>query len=250
MPLTALTHHLFLHFTDRELASQKTVELDGREALRSELTARLDGVPKHFVIYVLKKDGCVYDFMHIAPPRRRRRTRASNRWFERSTRCDRDPKPKRSSSARGRLSLGMRVPVRPKGFFEQLYERAKRLVGHVGQVSEMAVGSVTRGVSQALRGSRDLAAARGARRRVGGHRRRTSVFIGMVMAVQFAFGLRKFGGMEYTGRVIALSFARELAPTLTAVIVGGRIGSGMAAEVGAMNVTEQIDAVRRSAQIR
>src|ERR1044071_2324749 len=60
----------------------------------------------------------------------------------------------------------------------------------------------------------------------------TSVFIGMVMAVQFAFGLRKFGGMEYTGRVVALSFARELAPTLTAIIVGGRIGAGMAAEVG------------------
>src|SRR4030095_3159138 len=72
----------------------------------------------------------------------------------------------------------------------------------------------------------------------------TSVFIGMVMAVQFAFGLRKFGGMEYTGRVVALSFARELAPTLTAGIGGGRIGSGMAAEVGAMAVTEQIDAVR------
>jgi phospholipid/cholesterol/gamma-HCH transport system permease protein len=50
--------------------------------------------------------------------------------------------------------------------------------------------------------------------------------------------------MEYTGRVVALSFARELAPSLTAIIVGGRIGSGMAAEVGAMNVTEQIDAVR------
>ena len=72
----------------------------------------------------------------------------------------------------------------------------------------------------------------------------TSVFIGMVMSVQFAFGLRKFGGMEYTGRVIGLSFSRELAPTLTAVIVGGRIGAGMAAEVGAMNVTEQIDAIR------
>jgi phospholipid/cholesterol/gamma-HCH transport system permease protein len=72
----------------------------------------------------------------------------------------------------------------------------------------------------------------------------TSVFIGMVMAVQFAFGLQKFGGLEYTGRVIALSFARELAPTLTAVIVGGRIGSGMAAELGSMAVTEQIDAIR------
>lgn len=72
----------------------------------------------------------------------------------------------------------------------------------------------------------------------------TSVFIGMVMATQFAFGLRKFGGMEYTGRVVALTFARELAPTLTAVIVGGRIGAGMTAEIGAMAVTEQLDAIR------
>jgi phospholipid/cholesterol/gamma-HCH transport system permease protein len=71
----------------------------------------------------------------------------------------------------------------------------------------------------------------------------TAIFIGMVMAVQFAFGLQKFGGMEYTGRVVGLSFARELAPTLTAVIVGGRIGSGMTAEVGSMAVTEQIDAI-------
>jgi phospholipid/cholesterol/gamma-HCH transport system permease protein len=72
----------------------------------------------------------------------------------------------------------------------------------------------------------------------------TSVFIGMVMTIQFAFGLRRFGGVEYIPRVVVLSFARELAPTLTAVIVGGRIGSGMAAEVGAMNVTEQVDAIR------
>ncbi len=72
----------------------------------------------------------------------------------------------------------------------------------------------------------------------------TSIFIGMVMTVQFAFGLRRFGGVEYIPRVIVLSFSRELAPTLTAVIVGGRIGSGMAAEVGSMNVTEQVDAIR------
>ncbi len=72
----------------------------------------------------------------------------------------------------------------------------------------------------------------------------TSLFIGMVMTIQFAFGLRRFGGLEYIPRVVVLSFARELAPTLTAIIVGGRIGSGMAAEVGAMNVTEQVDAIR------
>jgi phospholipid/cholesterol/gamma-HCH transport system permease protein len=72
----------------------------------------------------------------------------------------------------------------------------------------------------------------------------TSVFIGMVMTIQFAYGLQRFGGVEYIPRVIVLSFLRELGPTLTAVIVGGRIGSGMAAEVGAMNVTEQVDAIR------
>jgi phospholipid/cholesterol/gamma-HCH transport system permease protein len=72
----------------------------------------------------------------------------------------------------------------------------------------------------------------------------TSIFIGMVMTIQFAWGLKRFGGVEYIPRVIVLSFVRELGPTLTAVIVGGRIGSGMAAEVGAMNVTEQVDAIR------
>jgi phospholipid/cholesterol/gamma-HCH transport system permease protein len=72
----------------------------------------------------------------------------------------------------------------------------------------------------------------------------TSIFIGMVMTIQFAYGLARFGGLEYIPRVVVLSFVRELAPTLTAVIVGGRIGSGMAAEVGAMNVTEQVDAIR------
>lgn len=66
VPLEALTHHLFLQFTDREIVSQKAVPLAGREALRSEMVAELDGVPKRYVVYVLKKDGCVYDFMLIS----------------------------------------------------------------------------------------------------------------------------------------------------------------------------------------
>jgi hypothetical protein len=66
VPLQALTHHLFLHFTDRQILQQQVVPLDGREALRSELVAELDGVPKRYTVYVLKKDGCVYDFIHIA----------------------------------------------------------------------------------------------------------------------------------------------------------------------------------------
>jgi len=66
VPLASLTQHLFLEFTDRDLGTQKPLTLDGREALRTEITAALDGVKKHYVVYVLKKNGCVYDFMYIA----------------------------------------------------------------------------------------------------------------------------------------------------------------------------------------
>jgi hypothetical protein len=68
VPLASLTQHLFLQFTDRELKSQAELILDGRAALRTELLGKLDGVPKHFIVYVLKKDGCVYDFWRIADP--------------------------------------------------------------------------------------------------------------------------------------------------------------------------------------
>lgn len=72
----------------------------------------------------------------------------------------------------------------------------------------------------------------------------TAVFVGMVMAIQFAFSLERYGAADAVGRIVGLSIARELAPALTALVVGGRIGAGMAAELGSMNVTEQIDAVR------
>lgn len=72
----------------------------------------------------------------------------------------------------------------------------------------------------------------------------TAVFVGMVMAIQFAWGLERFGARDYVGRVIGLSIVRELAPALTSLVVGSRIGAGMAAEIGSMSVTEQIDAIR------
>ena len=66
VPLSSLTQHLFLQFTDRAQLSQTKVSLDGREALRTEISAALDGVKKQYLVYVLKKNGCVYDFMYIA----------------------------------------------------------------------------------------------------------------------------------------------------------------------------------------
>jgi hypothetical protein len=69
VPLRSLTQHLFLQFTEQRLEQQELVPLDGREALRTEMTAKLDGVEKHFHVVVLKKDGCVYDFLQIADQR-------------------------------------------------------------------------------------------------------------------------------------------------------------------------------------
>lgn len=72
----------------------------------------------------------------------------------------------------------------------------------------------------------------------------TAAAAGAVLTLQFGYGLEKFGAKEYVGPVVAISLLRELAPVLTALIVGGRIGSGMAAELGSMKVGEQIDAIR------
>jgi phospholipid/cholesterol/gamma-HCH transport system permease protein len=147
------------------------------------------------------------------------------------------------SLATGRMAAF--VPKRREpGFIERQLGRGVRLVEHVGIVGQLSVRTF-RTLFQRPSELRQIVYQMEA---VGvasiGIASITAVFIGMVMAIQFAFGLQKFGGIEYLGRVVGLSFARELAPTLTAVIVGGRVGAGMAAEVGSMNVTEQVDAIR------
>ena len=68
IPLTALRNHLMIGFTERELVEEKRVPMDGREALRTHLSAKLDGVQRHILLQILKKDGCVYDFSLITPP--------------------------------------------------------------------------------------------------------------------------------------------------------------------------------------
>ena len=68
VPLTSLTNHLMIGFTDRDYISAERVPLDGREALRSHVVASLDGVPRELLLFVMKKDRCTYDFALIAPP--------------------------------------------------------------------------------------------------------------------------------------------------------------------------------------
>jgi len=72
----------------------------------------------------------------------------------------------------------------------------------------------------------------------------TGVFGGAVLAFQSYIGFKRFGGEEFIGPVVALSITRELGPVLTGLMVTGRAGSAMTAEIGTMRITEQIDALR------
>ena len=71
----------------------------------------------------------------------------------------------------------------------------------------------------------------------------TAVFTGAVLALQIFTGFQRFHAEGYVGSVVALAMLRELAPVLTGLMVTGRSGSAMAAEIGSMRVTEQIDAL-------
>jgi phospholipid/cholesterol/gamma-HCH transport system permease protein len=72
-------------------------------------------------------------------------------------------------------------------------------------------------------------------------------FIGLILALQAAYELKRFGAMSYVASAVALSMTRELGPLITAVIVIGRSGSAFAAEIGTMKVTEEIDALQTMA---
>ncbi len=72
----------------------------------------------------------------------------------------------------------------------------------------------------------------------------TLLFTGMVLAVQTAYSLSSYGGQSFVGDLLALAIVRELGPVLTALMVAGRVGAGITAELGSMTVTEQVDALR------
>ena len=72
----------------------------------------------------------------------------------------------------------------------------------------------------------------------------TGTFTGAVLALQTYIGIRRYGGEEFIGPIVALSMARELGPVITGLMVTGRSGSAIAAEIGTMRITEQIDALQ------
>jgi phospholipid/cholesterol/gamma-HCH transport system permease protein len=72
----------------------------------------------------------------------------------------------------------------------------------------------------------------------------TGMFTGMVLALQSGMTLDQFGARPMVGRLVSASMVRELGPVLTGLMVAGRVGSGIAAELGSMMVTDQIAALR------
>ena len=69
-------------------------------------------------------------------------------------------------------------------------------------------------------------------------------FIGVILALQTAYQMQRLGSEMYIASIIALSMARELGPVITALVVAGRVGAAITAEIGSMQVTEQVDALQ------
>src|SRR5579885_3369422 len=72
----------------------------------------------------------------------------------------------------------------------------------------------------------------------------STLFTGMVLALQLGTYMERFGAKMFVSRIVGISLLRELGPVLTALMVGGRVGAGITAELGSMAVTEQVDAIR------
>ncbi len=70
-----------------------------------------------------------------------------------------------------------------------------------------------------------------------------SLFIGMILALQTAVLMQRLGSEMYIASIVAISIVRELGPIITSLVVAGRVGAAITAEIGSMQVTEQIDAL-------
>lgn len=70
-----------------------------------------------------------------------------------------------------------------------------------------------------------------------------ALFIGVIMALQTAYQMQRLGSEMYIASIVALSLVRELGPVITALVVAGRVGAAITAEIGSMQVTEQVDAL-------
>jgi phospholipid/cholesterol/gamma-HCH transport system permease protein len=132
----------------------------------------------------------------------------------------------------------------PPGFFRRIRARGDAAFEYIGGLTDLALQTL----QQLRRGPIERPLLMAQLDQIGVRSLSiviiTSAFIGMVLALQTAYALQDFGGKLFVGMIVSLSLVRELAPVLMSLMVGGRVGAGMTAELGTMKVTEQIDALR------
>jgi phospholipid/cholesterol/gamma-HCH transport system permease protein len=131
-----------------------------------------------------------------------------------------------------------------RNLVEELGRRAVRLIADLGGMAALAAQALYHAVTppyylRLLVAQMDHVAVRSVT--IVGV---AGLFVGLVLALQTAYGLSRFGAKGTVGLIVGLSMVRELGPVVTAILVGGRVGSGFTAELGSMKVTEQIDAMR------
>jgi phospholipid/cholesterol/gamma-HCH transport system permease protein len=126
----------------------------------------------------------------------------------------------------------------------KLASSAREWLRYVGQLTILWSQTVTLAATPPFKGYRSLVQAQ----RIGPGSfviaGLVAFFVGMIIALQMAYQMVQLGAELYIPNVVAVALTRELAPVLTALIVAGRIGAGIAAEIGSMNVTEQVDALK------
>ncbi len=126
----------------------------------------------------------------------------------------------------------------------RIYDRTWRRVRHLGAVALLAEATVQRMFSRPFDLREVVRQLDAIGVRSANLAAVISLFTGMVMALQTSYALAAFGAKLYIGEAVALSIVRELGPVLTALMVGGRVGAGITAEIGSMTVSEQVDALR------
>jgi phospholipid/cholesterol/gamma-HCH transport system permease protein len=137
------------------------------------------------------------------------------------------------------------VEVQPEpGFFTRAWNKVEFALLYVGEITDLAWQTIRQVIRGPLESSLLIAQFDQIGVRSISIIGITSLFIGMVLALQTAYSLEEFGGKLFIGKVVSLSLVRELAPVLMSLMVGGRVGAGITAELGTMKVTEQIDALR------
>lgn len=134
-------------------------------------------------------------------------------------------------------------------YFGSLGKQAHAFLAEIGRLSFLTKDFLYWGFLAPLRGKKGLRRHLLARQLVFAGNESifivmlVSLSVGAVLALQAAYMLRQFGALLYTGSLVSVAMTRELGPIITAIVIAGRVGASITAELGTMKVQEEIDAL-------